>query len=74
MVTAVSAKQNKSGSVYKKCEDIFSLEPFYFVTNFFVKAISEDMWWSAAKFVWCCKPHKPQNLQQKKYWAFKPCY
>ena len=33
--TAVSAgHQSKSCSVYKKCEDIFFLEPFYFVTIF----------------------------------------
>ena len=32
---AVSAgHQSKSCSVYKKCEDIFFLEPFYFVTIF----------------------------------------
>ena len=33
-LTAVSAGQSKSYSVYNKCEDIFFPEPFYFVTIF----------------------------------------
>ena len=58
--TAVSAgHQSKSCSVYKKCEDIFFLEPFYFVTIFFAKVISEDIWGSPAKKFWGWKPPKP---------------
>ena len=42
--TAVSADhESKSCSVYKICEDISFLEPFYFVTIFFAKSISEDI-------------------------------
>ena len=42
--TAVSAgHQSKSCTVYKKYEDIFFLEPFYFVTILFAKVISEDI-------------------------------
>ena len=68
--TAVSAgHQSKSCSVYKKCEDIFFLEPFYFVTFFFAKVISEDIWGSPAKFLGVVNhlnPPKQKSLKNNK--------